>query len=85
MLASVSVWLMDPPEPPEAPLMEPVIVPKVHEYELAMLEVNVTPVPVPLQIVSELLFVIAGAGLTVTVMVVLLPTHEPVLEVGTTI
>lgn len=53
---------MELPELAEAPEIDPVMVPNVQLYELAIPEVSVIPVPVPLHMVSVLEFVMAGAG-----------------------
>jgi len=54
--------LILPPEPLDAPLIPPVIVPRLQLNELGMPELKVIPVPVPLQIVAVVLFVTLGAG-----------------------
>lgn len=69
LLGSVSVWLILPPLPVEAPVTEPVIVPSVHVKVLDTEAVNVIPVPVPLQIPSEVALVTDGTVLTVKVTV----------------
>ena len=75
---------MAAPEPATAPVILPVMVPKVQLKLLAALEVNAILVEAPLQILLVAALVTAGVGLTVTVMVVEEPTQEPVLEVGVT-
>lgn len=72
------------PEPAEAPVMEPVIVPMVHAKLLAALAVSDTLGFVPLQADAVLAVVTTGLGLTVNVIVKGLPT-QPEGEVGVTI
>ena len=69
LLGLVSVWLIDVPEPAEAPLMLPVLVPNVQLKLLATLDVNETLGLVPLQIVALVALVSTGTGFTVTVKV----------------
>jgi len=76
---------MVPPDPLLAPVILPVIVPTVQAKVLPMLEVKVMFGPSPLHVTAVGAFVTDGAGLTVTVMDVVGPTHEPVEEVGTTL
>lgn len=57
------------PEPAAGVVIPPVLVPNVQANVLDALAVNDIPVPVPLQIDSELAVVTTGVGLTVTVMV----------------
>ncbi len=73
------------PELALAPVMPPVIAPIVHVKLLGAEAVNTIFGPVPLHIVAVLGVVTTGAGLTVTVIVKGVPTHEPVAEVGVTI
>ena len=61
-----------------------VIVPIVQVKLLAALEVKAILVDTPLQILFVDALVTAGAGFTVTVMVVELPAHEPPVDVGVT-
>jgi hypothetical protein len=84
LLGLVSVWLIVEPEPALAPVTLPVTVPIVHVKLLATLEVKAMFVPAPLQIIFVEAFVTVGAGLTVTVIVKAVPTHDPVVEVGVT-
>jgi hypothetical protein len=79
-----SVWAIEVPEPELAPQIEPVLVPRVHAKLLDALAANEMAVVAPLQILAVFAVVTAGRGLTVTVIVVLAPTHEPAVEVGTT-
>ena len=57
------------PEPAEAPVIPPVIVPMVHANELGAVDVSAILGLVALQIETLVAFVIAGVGFTVTVMV----------------
>ena len=63
----------------------PVIVPIAHVKLLGIEAVKPIAGLVPLHIVAELGDVTIGFGLTVTVMVKGVPTHEPVVDVGVTI
>jgi hypothetical protein len=69
LLGLVSAWLMVPPDPADAPVMPPVIVPMVHANVLGALEVRVIFGPAPLQVEAVAPFVTVGLGLTVTVIV----------------
>jgi hypothetical protein len=60
---------MVPPDPADAPVMPPVIVPMVHANVLGALEVRVIFGPAPLQVEAVAPFVTVGLGLTVTVIV----------------
>jgi len=84
LLGLVSIWLIVGPELALAPVTPPVTVPIVHEKLLAPLAVKVIFGLVPLQTVAVFELVTAGAGLTVTVIVRGVPTHEPTVEVGVT-
>ena len=64
--------------------MPPVIAPIVHAKVLAALAVNAKFVLVPLHIVLDEALVTRGVGLTVTVIVNGVPTHNPAVEVGVT-
>lgn len=77
-------WLIVEPDEAEAPLILPVIVPKVQLKLLGALEVKFILVEVPLHIVFVAAFVTAGIGLTVTVTVEDAPAQEPPVEVGVT-
>jgi hypothetical protein len=72
------------PEPAEAPLIPPEIVPIVHTNVLGTLDVNEMFGPVPLQIIFVFAVVTTGVGFTVTVIVYGTPGHEPVVDVGVT-
>ena len=65
-----------------APVILPVMVPNVQEYELAALAFNVIFELAPLHIVAVDEVVIDGMGLTVTVIVLNGPTHPPPVDVG---
>ena len=80
----VNVWFIVEPELALAPVIPPVIVPMVHAKLLATLAVNEIFGLVPLQVLAVAEFVIAGLGLTFTVMVKAVPAHAPVVEVGVT-
>ncbi len=82
LLGLVNVWFIELPLLALAPVIEPVLVPNVHEKVLAALAVNDILDPVPLHIVGVLELVTAGLGFTVTVIAVGLPTQLPVVEVG---
>ena len=84
LLGLSSVWLIVPPAPPLAPVMAPVMIPTVHVKVLGALDVNPMLVPAPLQMLAVAAFVTKGVGLTVTVIVKVAPTHEPVTAVGVT-
>jgi hypothetical protein len=72
------------PEPGLAPVILPVLVPNVHAKVLAALAVRLILGLVPLQVLALVEVVIAGVGLTVTVILVAEPTQDPVVEVGVT-
>ena len=72
------------PEPATAPLMLPVLVPKVQLKLLAALAVRAMFGLVPLQTVAVVEVVTAGTGFTVTVMVEAAPAQEPEVDVGVT-
>jgi hypothetical protein len=72
------------PEPADAPVIPPVMVPTVHVNVLAVLAVSGRFVFVPLQTDAELGVVTTGVGFTVTVILVAAPTHEPTVAVGVT-
>ena len=73
---------MAAPVPADAPVIEPVMVPKDHEKVLAADAVKLRPVEVKLQILFVVAFVTTGRGLTVTVNVNGDPTQEPAVEVA---
>jgi len=73
------------PDPAVGPVIPPVIRPTVQVKLLEALAVRLIFVLVPLQVFAVLAVVIAGAGLTVMVMVKGVPIHVPVVEVGVTI
>jgi hypothetical protein len=73
------------PEPAVAPVIPPVIVPIVHVNVLGTLAVKLIFGPVPLHVLAVLAVVTAGFGFTVTVIVYVAPTHDPVVDVGVTI
>jgi hypothetical protein len=72
------------PEPAEAPVILPLIVPIVHEKLLAMEAVNEIFGFDPLQVLAAAGLVTVGFGLTLTVIVYGAPAHEPALAVGVT-
>jgi hypothetical protein len=69
LLGFVSVWLILPPPPAVAPVIPPVTVPMVQPKLLGALAVSVMFVEVLLQIAFVALFVTAGLGFTVIVIV----------------
>lgn len=73
------------PVPALAPVIPPVTVPTVQVNVLATEAVKLIFGLVSLQIAVVEGVVTTGVGLTVTVMVVGEPAHEPVVEVGVTI
>ena len=74
------------PLPALAPVIPPVLVPRVHANVLAALEVKPILLAVALQILDAFTaLVTAGVGLTVTVKLVALPTQLPTVEVGITL
>ena len=73
------------PDPELAPVMPPVTAPITHEKVLGVVAVKLIPGLVVLQIVAVEGVVTVGTGLTVTVMVNGVPTHEPVEAIGVTI
>jgi hypothetical protein len=77
--------LIVPPDPAVAPVTLPLIVPIVHVNVDGALEVSVMFGLVALQISDVAGLVIAGFGLTVTVIVNGAPAQLPVVEVGVTI
>ena len=72
------------PDPILAPVMLPLIVPKVQTKVLGTLAVKAIFGPDPLQVVAVGAVVITGIGLTVTVIVKGVPAQEPVVAVGVT-
>jgi hypothetical protein len=72
------------PEPAEAPVIAPVLVPSVHAKLEAAEAVRLMLGPVPLQVLAVVEVVTAGVGFTVTVILVADPTQEPTVEVGVT-
>jgi len=72
------------PEPELAPVIPPVIAPRVHVNVLGTEAVNARFGPVPLQISAVLDDVKIGPGFTVTVMLNAGPTQDPPIEVGVT-
>jgi len=84
LLGLVKVWLIVEPEPAEAPVIAPVLVPSVQAKLEAAEAVRLMLGPVPLHVLAVLGVVTLGAGFTVTVILVAEPTHEPTVEVGVT-
>jgi len=84
LLGLVKVWLIVEPEPADAPVIAPILVPNVHAKVLAVLDVRLMFGPVPLQIAAVVAVVTDGVGFTVTVILVAEPTQEPIVEVGVT-
>ena len=72
------------PLPAEAPVIDPVLVPMVHAKVLGAEAVRLILGPVALQIAAAAALVIAGLGLTVTVILNGAPTQEPAVAVGVT-
>jgi len=72
------------PEPATAPLILPLLVPKVQLKLLAALAVSAMFGLVPLQTVAVVALVTAGIGFTVTVIVEAAPAQEPDVDVGVT-
>jgi hypothetical protein len=85
LLGLVNVWLIVPPAPAVAPVMPPLMAPIVHANVLGAVAASVIFGPVPLQIETAAGLVIAGVGLTETVIVNGAPTQPPVTDVGVTI
>ena len=85
LLGLVRVWLMLLPDPEEAPVIPPVMVPMVQLKVLAVLAVRLMFGPVPEQTLAVVELVTDGVGLTVTVMAVTFPGQLPVVEVGVTL
>jgi len=79
----VNVWFIEAPLLALAPVIEPVLVPKVHINVLAALAANVIFVLAPLQIVDVIEFVIAGVGFTVIVIKLVSDLHPLAVEVAT--
>jgi len=73
------------PEPKLAPVIPPVVAPIVQEKLHGVLDVSAILVPEPLHILTAGELVTMGVGLTVTVIVKGVPTHEPTVAVGVTI
>jgi hypothetical protein len=84
LLGLVSVWLIVLPEPDDAPVTLPEIVPIVQVNVLGALAVNDMFGLVALQIATVAGFVTAGFGFTVTVIVYGAPAQPPVVDVGVT-
>jgi hypothetical protein len=82
LLGLVNVWLIVGPDPAEAPVILPLIVPIVHVNVEAALAVRATFGLVLLQIDTLAGLVTAGRGFTVNVAVNGAPTHPPEVEVG---
>jgi hypothetical protein len=82
LLGLLSTWLMDVPDPAEAPVIPPVIAPTVHVKLLAVDEVRLIPVFEPLHVVLTEGLVTTGLGFTVTVIVNGAPAQFPVTDVG---
>jgi hypothetical protein len=72
------------PVPAPAPVMPPVIVPRIQLNVDGVEAVKLIFVLLPLQIATEFAFVTSGLGFTVTVIEYALPGQEPVTDVGTT-
>ena len=85
LLGLLNVWLIVEPDPADAPVIPPVIVPIVQLKVLAALAVSDILGLVPLQIDAVLAVVTLGIGFTVTVIVVGEPAQEPTVDVGVTI
>jgi hypothetical protein len=73
------------PEPAFAPVILPVLVPKVHAKVLGALAVKLIFGLAPLHTLAVAELITAGVGFTVTVILVDGPAHEPPVEVGVTI
>lgn len=84
LLGLSKTWLMAGPKAEEAPVMLPVLVPKVHAKLLGAVAAKLMLGLVLLQVLSVVELVTAGVGFTVTVILVAEPVQEPVLEVGVT-
>lgn len=85
VLGLVSVCAMVEPEVALAPVILPVLVPNVQAKLLAADAVKPMLVALPVQTDAVLAVVTAGIGLTVTVILVAVPTQLPVVAVGVTI
>jgi hypothetical protein len=72
-------WFSVLPEPADAPVIPPVIVPTVHEYVLEMLAVKLIPVPEPLQIANAVAVEITGLGFMVILTEKAMPGHPAAL------
>ena len=72
------------PDPGEAPVIPPVIVPIVHAKVLGAEAVNAMAGLVPLQVLAVGKVVTVGVGLTETLIVYVGPVHNPATEVGVT-
>lgn len=81
----VRVWFSMVPDPAEAPVIPPVMLPIVHANELPAVAVNGRFGLVPLHMAVAGLLLTAGVGLTVTVMVKGAPGQPPAVDVGVTI
>jgi len=84
LLGFVRIWLIVLPEPAEAPVILPVIVPTAHVKLLGALAVKAIFGPVPLQVLAVAAVVTTGVGLTATTILLAAPIHKPVIEVGVT-
>jgi hypothetical protein len=85
LLGLVNTSFIVGPEPAEAPVIPPVLVPNVHAKLLAVLAVRLTPGLVPLQVLAVVELVTDGVGFTVTVISVADPVHELETDVGITL
>ena len=86
MLGLVNTWLIELPEPADAPVTPPLIAPIVHEKFAGAVDVSVIFGLVALQIVAVAELVTTGLGLTVTVIVNGVGGAQfPVTDVGVTI
>ena len=77
--------MIDEPVPADAPVMAPVLVPRVQAKELEAEAVRLILGLVPLHVLAVLAVVLPGIGLTVTVILVAEPRQEPTVEVGVTL
>jgi hypothetical protein len=71
---------MEEPELAFAPVMLPVLVPKVHAKVLDILDVRLMLGLVPLQVLTVVAFVTAGEGFTVTTTLKVVGLVQPFAE-----
>ena len=85
MLGLASISLSDVPDVAVAPVIDPVLVPSVQAYVLAIPEVRAKAGLEPLHVLAVVALVNVGLGFTVIVTAVTLEGQDPVVEVAVTL